>query len=92
MAELHERIVASRARPLDAVTVSAHTLDRIYLVERVAPDHEVKIDTAWEEAGGSRENTVAALGRLKCSVAAAGAVADDTQGGQLLGRTSGSSS
>jgi len=84
MAELRDRIVASRTLPLDAVTLSAHNLDRIYLVERVAPDHEVKIDTAVEEAGGSGANTIAALGRLTCSVAAAGIVADDGEGQMLL--------
>ena len=53
-------------------------------MERVAPDHEVKIDTAREEAGGSGANAIAALGRLACSVAAAGIVADDREGQMLL--------
>ena len=84
MAELQDRIVRSRALPFDALAVTAHNLDRIYLVDRVAPDHEVKIDVAEEEPGGSGANTIAALARLGCTVAAAGIVADDGEGRVLL--------
>ncbi|MGI8808636.1 MAG: PfkB family carbohydrate kinase [Acidimicrobiales bacterium] len=80
MSELADRLVRSRALPLDALAVTAHNLDRIYLVDRVAPDHEVKIDVAVEEPGGSGANTVAALARLGCAVAAAGILADDGEG------------
>ncbi|MDQ4090858.1 MAG: PfkB family carbohydrate kinase [Actinomycetota bacterium] len=80
LAELRDRIMGSSALPRDAFAVTAHNLDRIYLVDRVAPDHEVKIDVAWEEPGGSGANTVAALGRLGCTVAVAGIVADDGEG------------
>ena len=80
LSELQDRIVRSRTLPLDALAVTAHNLDRIFLVDRVAPDHEVKIDVAFEAPGGSGANTVAALGRLGCATAAAGIVADDDEG------------
>jgi sugar/nucleoside kinase (ribokinase family) len=80
LSELRDRIVRSRTLPLDAVAVTAHNLDRIFLVDRVAPDHEVKIDVAFEVPGGSGANTVTALARLGCTVGAAGIVADDGEG------------
>lgn len=80
MSELADRLVRSCALPLDVLAVTAHNLDRIYLVDRVAPDHEVKIDVVVEAPGGSGANTVAALARLGCTVAAAGIVADDGEG------------
>lgn len=83
LSELRDRIVRSRTLPLDALAVTAHNLDRIFLVDRVAPDHEVKIDVALEAPGGSGANTVAALARLGCAVAAAGIVADDGEGHAL---------
>ena len=80
LAELRDRIIGAPAVPFDALAVTAHNLDRIYLVDRVAPDHEVKIDVPWEVPGGSGANTVAALGRLGCRVSVAGIVADDGEG------------
>ncbi|MDQ4036861.1 MAG: carbohydrate kinase family protein [Actinomycetota bacterium] len=82
--ELARRLEGSRSLPIDASTVSAHNLDRIYLVDRVAPDHEVTIDAPIEAPGGSGANTIAALRRLGRSVAAAGIVADDVEGRLLL--------
>ncbi|MCA1706897.1 MAG: PfkB family carbohydrate kinase [Actinobacteria bacterium] len=82
--ELCQRLDSSRSLPVDAVTVTAHNLDRIYLVDRVAPDHEVAIDVPLEAPGGSGANTIAALCRLGCTVAAAGIVADDVEGRVLL--------
>ena len=82
--ELCHRLDSSRSLPVDATAVTAHNLDRIYLVDRVAPDHEVTIDAPIEAPGGSGANTIAALCRLGCSVAAAGIVADDVEGRVLL--------
>ena len=82
--ELCDRLLSSQALRCDAITVTAHNLDKIYLVERVAPDHEVTIDVPVEAPGGSGANTIAALGRLGCEVAAAGVVADDAEGNSLL--------
>jgi sugar/nucleoside kinase (ribokinase family)/DNA-binding SARP family transcriptional activator len=88
--ELCDRLASSRALPLDALSVTAHNLDRIHLVERVAPDHEVTIDLPSEHAGGSGANTMAALARLGSSVAVAGVVADDAEGRTLLADLTGS--
>lgn len=83
--ELYGRLRRSRSLPLDAIAVTAHNFDRIHLVDRVAPDHEARIELALDEAGGSGANTVAALARLGVAVAAAGIVADDAEGVTLLG-------
>ncbi len=83
--ELSDRLLRSRSLPLDALAVTAHNLDRIHLVDRVAPDHEVTIDLASEQPGGSGANTIAALARLGTTVAVAGVVADDPEGGALVG-------
>lgn len=83
MEELGDRLHSSQSRPCDVITVTAHNLDKIYPVERVAPDHEVTIDVPLEAPGGSGANTIAALGRLGCAVAAAGIVADDAEGRSL---------
>jgi sugar/nucleoside kinase (ribokinase family)/DNA-binding SARP family transcriptional activator len=82
--ELCDRLLRSRSLPLDALAVTAHNLDRIHLVDRVAPDHEVTIDLASEQPGGSGANTIAALARLGTDVAVAGVVADDPEGQALL--------
>ena len=82
--ELGRRLRGSGSLPIDAVTVTAHNLDRIYLVDRVAPDHEVTIDVPVEAPGGSGANTIAALRLLGCRVAAAGVVGDDVEGRVLL--------
>jgi sugar/nucleoside kinase (ribokinase family) len=82
--ELCDRLRRSRSLPVDALALTAHNLDRIHLVERVAPDHEVTIDLPSEQPGGSGANTIAALGRLGSAVAAAGVVTDDPEGRALL--------
>ncbi|HWC10816.1 MAG TPA: PfkB family carbohydrate kinase [Acidimicrobiales bacterium] len=82
--ELCARLIRSRFLPLDALSVTAHNLDRIHLVDRVAPDHEVTIDLASEQPGGSGANTSAALARLGAAVAVAGVVADDQEGRVLV--------
>ena len=82
--ELCGRILRSRSSRLDALSVTAHNLDRIHLVDRVAPDHEVTIDLASEQPGGSGANTIAALARLGAAVAVAGVVADDPEGRALV--------
>ncbi len=84
VAELVSRVASTSSRRWDAVAVTAHNFDRIYLVDRVAPDHEVSIDVPFEVPGGSGANTIAALGRLGCAVAAAGIVAGDEEGQRLL--------
>lgn len=81
---LASHLASTASRRWDAVTVTAHNFDRIYLVDRVAPDHEVSIDVPFEVPGGSGANTIAALGRLGCAVAAAGIVAGDDEGYRLL--------
>lgn len=82
--ELCDRLLRSRSLPVDALSVTAHNLDRIHLVDRVAPDHEVTIDVASEQPGGSGANTIAALARLGTAVAVAGVVADDPEGRALV--------
>ncbi len=82
--ELCDRLMRSRFLPLDALSVTAHNLDRIHLVDRVAPDHEVTIDVASEQPGGSGANTIAALARLGAAVAVAGVVTDDPEGRALV--------
>ena len=82
--ELRQRLRESGSLSTDAVTVTAHNLDRIYVVDRVAPDHEVTIDVPVEAPGGSGANTIAALRLLGCRVAAAGIVGDDVEGRVLL--------
>ncbi|MDQ3997222.1 MAG: PfkB family carbohydrate kinase, partial [Gemmatimonadota bacterium] len=82
--ELCDRLLKSQALPVNALSVTAHNLDRIHLVDRVAPDHEVKIEFPSEQPGGSGANTIVALARLGCPVAAAGVVADDAEGRALV--------
>jgi len=82
--ELCERLLSTGALPLEALAVSAHNLDRIYLVDRVAPDHEVKVALPFEEPGGSGANTISGLAQLGRAVATTGIVADDDEGAALL--------
>jgi sugar/nucleoside kinase (ribokinase family) len=81
--EIRERLAASAARPFAELAISAHNLDRLYHVDRVAVDHETRIETPVIEAGGSGANTAFALGRLGMQVAVAGIVADDRDGAVL---------
>jgi sugar/nucleoside kinase (ribokinase family) len=78
--EICERLAASATKPFAHFAISAHNLDRIYHVDRVAVDHETGIDTPVKAAGGSGANTAFALGRLGLRVGVAGIVADDRDG------------
>lgn len=79
--ELVER--AGAAADWDCVTVSAHNVDHLYPVDRVAADYETRIRAPIVTAGGSGANTIAGLGRMGLRVAAAGAVGGDEDGALL---------
>jgi len=83
--ELLERLGASRSFSLDQFTISAHNVDEIYRVDRVAPDHEARIAKPAVVPGGSGANTAVGLARLGFRTAVAGIIGNDDGGGMLRG-------
>ncbi|MGH9210847.1 MAG: PfkB family carbohydrate kinase [Acidimicrobiales bacterium] len=84
LAEMRDRAAASTALPFAEVAVGAHNLDRIYLIDHVAVDHEARISgVPVEAAGGAAANTAFALARFGHPVAITGIVADDRYGAVL---------
>jgi ribokinase len=79
--ELLDRTKA--AAEWDCVALSAHNVDHLYSVDRVAADHETTIQPPIVSAGGSGANTLTGLGRMGLRVAVAGAVGDDDGGSKL---------
>jgi sugar/nucleoside kinase (ribokinase family) len=80
LAELRDRAAASANLTFAQLAVSAHNLDRIYLVDHLAIDHETRVGVPVEAAGGAAANTAYALARLGHRVAVTGMVADDRYG------------
>jgi ribokinase len=79
--ELRRRLIVTRGRSFDALAVSAHNLDRVYEVDRIAPEHEAEVVAPPRmHAGGAGANTAAALARLGTRTATIGAVGDDGEG------------
>jgi sugar/nucleoside kinase (ribokinase family) len=81
--EIAARLGASTALGLDVYVVTAHRLDLVHEVDRIAPDHETQVGPPLLAPGGSGANTAYALGRLGFRVATTGAVADDPAGALL---------
>jgi sugar/nucleoside kinase (ribokinase family) len=83
LAELRDRAAASADMAFAQLAVTAHNLDRIYLVDHLAIDHETRIGVPVEAAGGAAANTAFALARLGHRVAVTGIIADDRYGALL---------
>lgn len=84
VAELWDRVAASRHLAFAQVAVSAQNLDRIYVVDHVEVDHESRVHGApAEAAGGAGTNTAVGVARMGHDVAVAGIVADDRDGAFL---------
>lgn len=79
--ELIER--AGAAADWDCITLSAHNVDHVYSVDRVAADYETRLYEPKVTPGGSGANTIAGLGRMGLRVGAAGAVGNDDDGAML---------
>lgn len=79
--EIIER--ARSAADWDCVALTAHNVDRLYPVDRVAPNYETRINTPIIGAGGSGANTACGLGRMGLRIAAAGLVGNDPDGAFL---------
>jgi sugar/nucleoside kinase (ribokinase family)/nucleoside 2-deoxyribosyltransferase len=74
---------AGAAADWDCVALTAHNVDHLFSVDRVAADYETEIGASVIAAGGSGANTMAGLGRMGLQVAAAGAVGRDEDGEKL---------
>lgn len=85
LTELRDRAAASLPLTFAQLAVSAHNLDRIYAVDHVAINHEIRVTRGVpiEAAGGAGANTAFALARLGYQVAVAGIIADDRYGALL---------
>jgi sugar/nucleoside kinase (ribokinase family) len=81
VAELWDRVAASSHLRFAQVAVSAQNLDRIYAVDHLEVDHEIRIrGVPVAAAGGAGANTAVGLARMGRDVAVAGIVADDRDG------------
>lgn len=72
--------VRNSHRKLDVSVLSAHNVDWLYVVDKVAADYETVIEEYHKAAGGSGANTCAALGQLSLLTKCIGICADDENG------------
>ncbi len=72
--------VRNSDRKLDVSVLSAHNVDWLYVVDKVAADYETVIEEYHKAAGGSGANTCAALGQMSFLTKCIGICADDENG------------
>jgi sugar/nucleoside kinase (ribokinase family) len=83
LVEVRERLAASTRKALAQFAISAHNLDLIHTVDRLALDHEARSGAPIEAAGGAAANTAFALARLGHRVGVTGIMVNDRAGSLL---------
>jgi len=79
------RIAKMRGRTSDVLVLTAHNLDEIVDVDRIALDHECTAKgKPVHTPGGSGANTAFMLAATGAKIRVAGIVGDDAQGGQII--------
>lgn len=81
---LIDKIEEGKSRATDVFVLSAHNMDEVYSIDRIASDHECKSTIYKNAPGGSGANTAYALSALGRRIAVSGVVGDDDTGKELL--------